>query len=141
MRNVETMPPAPSRGNCADWAVHAYYAQLSSLHNVFGSMLTPPPTTTTTTYGLFEYSSAACLVGSYRACPGIAVARVVHGTKVSFGGSGTLGLKIVIPVENYPQKRRCRLAELSPPLVLISEHNIYTYHIYEGTACHTGWLV
>ena len=39
--------------------------------------------------------------------------RFVHyGIKVSFWGSGTL--KIVIPVENYPQKRSFRLAVIRP---------------------------
>ena len=35
-----------------------------------------------------------------------------YGIKVSFWGSGTL--KIVIYVENYPQKRRFRLADYHP---------------------------
>ena len=50
---------------------------------------------------------------------------VLYGIKVSFWGSGTL--KIVIYVENYPQKRSFRL-DVYHPLwvggVLISEHNI-----------------
>ena len=57
---------------------------------------------------------------------------VQYGIKVSFWGSGTL--KIVIYVENYPQKRCFRLADYHPLLgwggVLISGQNIYTYHIY-----------
>ena len=36
----------------------------------------------------------------------------IYGIKVSFWGSGTL--KIVIPVENYPQKRSFRLADYHP---------------------------
>ena len=53
-----------------------------------------------------------------------------YGIKVCFGGSDTL--KIVIYVENYPQKRSFRLADYHPSgwEVLISGHNIYTYHIY-----------
>ena len=53
----------------------------------------------------------------------------IYGVKVSFWGSGTL--KIVIYVENHPQKRSFWLA-LSPLWVgvLISGHNMYTYHIY-----------
>ena len=52
------------------------------------------------------------------------------GIKVSFWGSGTL--KIVIYVENYPQKRCFRLADYHPLWgwgVLISGQNTYTYHI------------
>ena len=55
---------------------------------------------------------------------------VQYGIKVSFWGSGTL--KIVIYVENYPQKRGFWLAYYHPLWgvgVLISGHNIYTYHI------------
>ena len=36
----------------------------------------------------------------------------IYGIKVSFWGSGTL--KIVIPVENHPQKRSFRLADYHP---------------------------
>ena len=66
---------------------------------------------------------------------------VQYGIKVSFWGSGTL--KIVIYVENYPQKRCFRLADYHPPLgwgVLISGHNIYTYHIctYRGDKQRTS---
>ena len=41
-------------------------------------------------------------------------------------------LKIVIYVENYPQKRSFRLAYYHPLCagVLISGYNMYTYHIY-----------
>ena len=54
----------------------------------------------------------------------------IYGIKVSFWGSGTL--KIVIPVENHPQKRSFWLADYHPLCVggLISGHNIYTYHMY-----------
>ena len=60
---------------------------------------------------------------------------VQYGIRMSFWGSGTL--KIVIYVENYPQKRCFRLADYHPSGgggVLISGHNIYTYYIctYRG---------
>ena len=52
------------------------------------------------------------------------------GIKVCFWGSGTL--KIVIYVENHPQRRSFWLAYYHPLWVgvLISGHNMYTYHIY-----------
>ena len=58
-----------------------------------------------------------------------------YGIKVSFRASETL--KIVTYVENYPQKRCFLLADYHPLWgggVLISGHNIYTYHIctYRG---------
>ena len=55
---------------------------------------------------------------------------ILYGIKVSFWGSGTL--KIVIPVENYPQKQRFRLVDYHSPLgwrVLISGYSIYFYYI------------
>ena len=55
-----------------------------------------------------------------------------YGIKVSVWGSGTL--KVVIYVENYPHRRNFRLGMIITPNgevgVLISGHNIYTYHIY-----------
>ena len=53
-----------------------------------------------------------------------------YGIKVRFWATGTL--KIVIYVENHPQKRSFWLADYHPLWVgvLISGHNIYTYHIY-----------
>ena len=52
---------------------------------------------------------------------------VQYGIKMSFGGSGTL--KIMIYVENYPQKRLADYHPLWGWEVLISGYNIYTYHI------------
>ena len=51
-------------------------------------------------------------------------------SQYGIGGSGTL--KIVIYVENYPQKRCFRLSDYHPLWgcgVLISGHNMYTYNI------------
>ena len=64
---------------------------------------------------------------------------VQYGIKVSFWGSGTL--KIVIYVENYPQKPCFRLADYHPLWgvgVLISGHNIYTYHICTCRGVNSG---
>ena len=62
------------------------------------------------------------------------IATRIYGIKVSFWGSGTL--KIVIPVENYPQKRSFRLADHHPPVgggVLISGQNLkLTIYIHIG---------
>ena len=58
---------------------------------------------------------------------------------MSFWGSGTL--KIVIYVKNYPQKRCFRLADYHPLWgwgVLISGHNIYTYHICTCRGVNSG---
>ena len=43
-----------------------------------------------------------------------------YSIKVSFGGSGTL--KIVIYVENYPQKRRFRLAVYHPYMYIYGKY-------------------
>ena len=62
-----------------------------------------------------------------------------HGIKVSFWASGTL--KIVIYVENYPQKRCFRLADYHPLWgwgVLISGQYICTYHICTCRGLNSG---
>ena len=53
------------------------------------------------------------------------MSNLIYGIKVSFWGSGTH--EIVIPVENYPQKRSLRLAYYHPLWVggvLISGQNL-----------------
>ena len=56
---------------------------------------------------------------------------ILYGNTVSFWGS-SMTLKIVIPVEDHPQKLSFRLAYYHPICmgVLISGYNIYTYNIY-----------
>ena len=66
---------------------------------------------------------------------------VQYGIKVSFWGARTL--KIVIYVENYPQKRVFGWLIITPLWsggVLISGYNIYTYHIctYRGDKQRTS---
>ena len=51
-------------------------------------------------------------MGGIRGLPNLGDRFVQYGIKVSFWGAGTL--KIVIYVENYPQKRRFRLADYHP---------------------------
>ena len=57
---------------------------------------------------------------------------------MSFWGSWTL--KIVIYVENHPQKRSLWLDDYHPLWVgvLISGHNIYTHHIYTCRGLNSG---
>ena len=81
------------------------------------------------TLGLERCIAPMCI---YRKGPAQPTRQVCqYGIRVSFWGSGTL--KIVIYVENYPQKRCFRLADYHPPLwwgVLISGQYIYVLTIY-----------
>ena len=82
---------------------------------------------------MFTVHSSQCVCVRVKGLPSLRDRFVQYtvSVRVSFGGSGTL--KIVIYVENYPQKRCFRLADYHPLWgvgVLISGHNIYVYLPY-----------